>query len=573
VLFCDVEESSRLVGLDVDGYIRRWDNLVETVLSEDVLRHGGAMIKSLGDGLLLEFRTARDAVACAFDIQERARRSEATAPPGQGIRLRIGIHVTDTVRGKWDLHGLGVNLAHRLMDLGKAQEIIISAAVRDEIADGLDVAILDLGEHKLKGIEAHVRAFKAGPAGAAPSAAPDLRRRAGDRPSIAVLPFGNLSGVSTSDFLGDLIADDLITHLSHMTDLFVISRLSTKPFRDRLHEPRNVAEALGVRYVLTGSLYAVGAQRALTVELTDAQTGHVLWSDTFRGLAREIFKQVPLQIALNVVPHILKRERQDARIKRPEDLTAYQRTVRAIDYLHRSSRGDMEEARGMLEGAIAIDPEYAAPRAWLARWYVLRVGQGWSTDRKSDEIEANRHVEDAMARDETDPWVISVHGLVAAYLHHDLEKAIDCYDRALSINRSAASAWVWSTSALAWLGRGEDAVERSQRAIELSPFDPHRYYFNSIAGTAYAVAGNYEQAIEFCQRALRENRMFFSAHRILTISLALAGRLEDARRASEELMRLEPNLTVRGWRSRYPGSASEHTERFAEALGMAGIPR
>jgi tetratricopeptide (TPR) repeat protein len=261
------------------------------------------------------------------------------------------------------------------------------------------------------------------------------------------------------------------------------------------------------------------------------------------------------------------------RAKRPENLTAYERTLRAIDLLHHNSQEDMEQARTMLEATIATDPSYAAPHAWLARWYVLRVGQGWSTDRKNDEIEANRHAEDAIDRDGTDPWAVSVHGLVAAYLNKDLETAITRYDRALAINPSAASAWVWSTSALAWLGRGEEAVERSQRAIELSPFDPHRYYFNSIAGTAHAVAGKYEQAIDLCQRAMRENRMFISTHRLLTISLALAGRLEEAKRAKETLIKLEPNLTVGGWRSRYPGNASEHTERFCEALAIAGVPK
>ena len=227
----------------------------------------------------------------------------------------------------------------------------------------------------------------------------------------------------------------------------------------------------------------------------------------------------------------------------------------------------------MLGAAIAADPGYAAPYAWLARWHVLRVGQGWSPDRARDTVEANRRADEACDRDSTDPWALSVRGFVAAYLNKDLETAIRLFKEARDINPSLPWVWVWSASVLAWTGRGQEAVECSRHAFELSPFDPHRYYFHSIAGTAHAVAGNYELAIEVCRRAMRENRMFVSTHRLLTISLALAGRLEEAQRAREEVMKLEPTLTVTGWRSRYPGNASEHTERFCEALAMAGVPR
>jgi adenylate cyclase len=577
-------DSVRLTRLDMD-LIRRWHDFVNATIHEGIPRYRGRMVKLQGDGMLVEFESAQDAVSCALDMQARIQRTESAVPPERAICLRIGINYGEVVSDDLDLYGDAVNLAARLLKLGEAREIIISAAVRDRLADGFGVAvedlgelsIEDLGEHKLKGVEEHVRAFRAWPADAVPLGSVNRTRRTGDRPSIAVLPFRNMSGEPAYDFLGDLIADDLIADLSRLTDLFVISRLSTTPFRERFYEPRNVAEALGVRYVLCGSVCAMGAHVALTVELSDAESGHVMWSDrSFRAPVAEIFElqeRLSRHIAQDVVPQIRNREFQRVRAKRPDNLTAYEKTLRAIDHLHRTSREDMEHARTMLESAIAADPAYAAPRAWLARWHVLRVGQGWSTDRERDTSEANRRAEEAIERDERDPWSIAVHGLVAGYLNKDLEGAIDRYDEAVELNQSAALAWVWKSSALAWLGRGEEAVEASKRAIELSPFDPHRYYFNSIAGTAHAVAGKYEQAVALCQRSLRENRMFISAQRVLTISLALAGRLEEAKRAKEELMKLEPNLTVGGWRSRYPGSASEHAERFCEALAMAGVPR
>jgi TolB-like protein/Tfp pilus assembly protein PilF len=574
VLFVDVKDSSGLVKVDLDGFVRRWTGFRNAVVHEDLPRRRGRMVKVLGDGMLFEFESAQEAVGCALDMQERIQRHEAAVPPERAIRLHIGINVAEIVSDDVDVYGDGVNLAARLCERGDAKRdrnLVLRARPPDGWIRGDDRGS---GDDRAEGlVRAPCACVQAWPAGPLPVVSPDRMRRPGDAPAIAVLPFRNVSRDPAHDFLGDLIAEDLIAELCRMTDLSVISRLSTTPFRDR--EPRNVAEMLGVRYVLSGSVRALGGRLSLTAEL--AEEGHVLWAGKpFQGTVADMFDlqdQLSEHIATHVVLYIRNRELQRMRAKRSENLTAYERTLRAIDHLHRSSREDMEQARVILEGAIAADPEYAAPRAWLARWYVLRVGQGWSIDRDSDAIEANRHAEEAIDRDATDPWSVSVHGLVAAYLNKDLETAIARYDRALAINPSAASAWVWSTSALAWLGRGEEAVARSQRAIELSPFDPHRYYFNSIAGTAHAVAGKYEQAIELCQRALRENRMFFSAHRLLTISLALAGRLEEAKRAREELMRLEPNLTVAGWRSRYPGNASEHTERFCEALTMAGIPR
>jgi len=384
-----------------------------------------------------------------------------------------------------------------------------------------------------------------------------------------------MSGDPAHDFLGDLFAEDLIGDLSRHTDLFVISRLSTRPFRDRLYELRNVADVLGVRYVLSGNLQTSGTRLRLMAELTEAEQAHVIWAENFDGSITDIFElqdKLSQDIANRAMPFVRQLELQRARSKRPEDLTAYEWTLRAVDHFHRSSRTDMEQARGMFEAAIKVDPHYVTPYAWLAHWYVRRVGQGWSDDRKRDTAEATRYADRAVEVDSTDPLALTVSGLVSAYLNKDLEIAMTRYDRALAINPSASSAWVWSTSACSWLGQGDEAVRRSQRAIELSPFDPLMYTFTSIAGTAHAVAGQYDKAIEFCRRSLRQNRMFVSTHRTLAISLALAGHLGEAREAGTDLLKLEPTLTVSGFKARYPGSASPQAELFANALALAGVP-
>jgi adenylate cyclase len=576
VLFVDVVDSVRLIHQDADGTVGRWREFIASITRDDLPPAGGRMVKQLGDGMLVEFESVIDAVECALAMQARIERGNADHPEIRRIHLRMGIHLADVMADDLDIYGEGVNLAARLMVLGGSQEIVISAAVRDQLTDGLGVTIEDLGERQLKGVDRPVRAFRAWPLGPLPNRTANRSQHVGDRPSIAVLPFRNLSRDPAHDFLGDLLAEDVIGHLSRLTDLFVISRLSTTPFRDRLYEPRNVAEVLGVRYVLSGSMLASGTQLQVIAELTEVEVGRAIWSERFRGSMADIFElqeALAADIAKRVVPYVRQLELQRARSKHPENLTAYERTLRAIDHLHRSSHEDMEQARVLLEAAIASDASYATPYAWLARWHVLRVGQGWSPDRDKDRSEANRRAEAALERDENDPWAIAVHGLVAGYLNKDLETAIVSFDRALTINPSAASAWAWSTVAHAWAGRAEEAVARSNRAIELSPLDPHMYIFTSLAGTAHVVAGQYDKAIELCRRSLRENRMYSSTHRILAIALALSGRIDEARRAGADLMALEPAATVSGFRQRYPGSVGAQTEIFCEALATAGVPR
>ena len=575
VLFVDVVDSVRLIHHDQEATIQRWRTFLADVTRDELPSRGGRMVKPLGDGMLIEFESAIDAVECAFAMQARIAQIESPHPKDRQIRLRMGINLADVIADDIDIYGDGVNLAARLRDLGGPNEVVVSSSVRDQLTDGLDVTIEDLGERQLKGMDYPVRAFRAWPTTVAVQHAPERPRRIGDRPSIAVLPFKNLSGERAHDFLGDLIAEDVIGELSRQTDLFVISRLSTAVFRDRLYGPRNVAAVHGGRYVLSGTMQMAGTRLRIFAELTEAEAGHVIWSERFEGSMGDIFElqdRLSAEITKRVVPYVRQLELQRARTKRPEDLTAYERTLRAIDHMHRSSREDLDLARVMLEEAIHMEPLYVAPRAWLAHWYVRRVGQGWSTDRARDSLDANRYAESALELDDKDPWALSVYGLVCAYLNKDLETAIARYDRALTINPSASSAWVWSTSAHAWLGSGEEAIRRAPMAIQLSPLDPNMYSFTSIAGTAHAVAGQYDKAIEFCRRSLRENRMFASTHRVLAISLALSGQVEEARAAARQLMALEPTLTVSGFAQRYPGSGTAHAKLFCDALALAGVP-
>jgi adenylate cyclase len=327
--------------------------------------------------------------------------------------------------------------------------------------------------------------------------------------------------------------------------------------------------------VLSGSMVATGTQLQVIAELTEAEVGRAIWSERFRGTVVDVIEMqetLASDITKRVVPYVRQLELQRARSKGPEYLTAYERTLRAIDHFHRNSREDLSQSRALLEAALASDPSYAPAHAWLARWHVRVVGQAWSDNTTRDTIEAHRHAEAALRCDGTDPLALAVSGMVAGYLDKDLEAAIAYYDRSLAINPSLATAWAGSTVTHAWLGHGDEAVARSHRAIELSPLDPDMFVFMSFAGTAYAVAGQYDKAIAFSRDSMRLNRTFLSTHRVLVISLALSGDVREARRAAAEMLGLESGLTVGVFRNRYPGNKSPHADRFCEALAIAGVP-
>lgn len=577
VLMVDMVNSVGLMAEDEIDTVQRWLRLVKHVESTVLPTHGGRLVKSQGDGMLLEFQSVRPAIQAAFTIQQTSSEANTGVPVQRQIHLKMGMQVGQLIADEHDVYGHDVNLAARLSGLAGAGDVVISTDVRDQLTPMLDAEIEDLGERRLKGIDKPVRAFRAWPPGKAERRKVAPKARMGDRPSIAVLPFRNLSGDANHDILGDVIADDVIGHLSRVSELTVISRLSTTPFRDRDYEPRNVAEVLGVRYLLTGKMQFSGTQLRLSTELIEAEGGRVVWANRFDGSIANLFElqdEMSLDIAKRLIPFVRDTELRRARAQRPENLTAYERMLQAIDYLHCRSPQDIELAKELLVAAIRSDPSFVTPYAWLARLYVLRVGQGWTSDPRNDAVEANRYAETALEKDASDPWALSVQGLVSAYLNKDPETGIARFNSALTVNPSAASAWLWSTSAHSWLGQGDEAVQHSHRAIELSPFDPHMYSFTSIAGTAHLVAGQYDKAIEYLQRSLRENRMYTSTHRFLTISLALSGRLDEAKTAASEALSVEPGLTVKRFRERYPGNVDRlHTELFCKALEQAGVPK
>jgi TolB-like protein len=377
-------------------------------------------------------------------------------------------------------------------------------------------------------------------------------------PSIAVLPFQDLSAEARHDYAADGLVEDLIEALSRIPTFFVISRLSTLAFRNLDRLPQEIGEALGVRYVLSGSMRITGDRLRLTAELTDTGRGTALWvsklDEQFFDLL-EVQNRLAEAIVGRVAPYLHAAELKRALVKRPERLEAYDLFLRAQENMHNSSRAVFESSEQMFDEAIARDPNYAAALAWRAYWHVLRVGQGWSPDPAHDAKQADHFAQRAVDCDALEPMAFAVQGHVASYLHKDFDLAFQRFEAALRVNPNAAPAWLWSAASHSWIGNGSRAVEEINRATALSPYDPLMYAYNSIAGMAYLADGQYERAVEFGLRSIGENRTYTGSYRTLVLACMLGGREVEAQAHLRQLLKLEPDLTIERFRRRFPGSA------------------
>jgi TolB-like protein/DNA-binding SARP family transcriptional activator len=394
-------------------------------------------------------------------------------------------------------------------------------------------------------------------------------------PSIAVLPFRNLSLEKGHDLVAEGLAEDLVEALSRVPSLFVISRLSAAAFKKQDRPPREIGRALGVRYVLSGSVRMIGERLRLIVELTDTGTGRALWiskfDEKFSDLL-EVQNRLAETVVLSVAPHLRSAEVNRVRIKRPEHQDAYDLFLRAQENMHNPSRAVFETAGPLFGAAIDREPQYAAALAWKAYWHVMRVGQGWSPDRADDTKQAEHFAQRAIECDHVEAMGFAVQGHLAAYLHKNFDSAFACFETALCNNPNSARAWLWNAAAHSWLGEGAPAVEKINRAMALSPYDPLTCAYSGIASMAYLADRQYARAIEFALRCRRENPSYTHAYRVLIFALVLAGREKEARTPAGQLLQLEPSFTVQQFRHQSPVSAGPLGEIYCDALARAGVP-
>jgi adenylate cyclase len=394
-------------------------------------------------------------------------------------------------------------------------------------------------------------------------------------PSIAVLPLRNLSGQEGHDFVVEGITEDIVETLSRAPDLFVVSRLSTGVLAGRVRSPQEIGAALGVRYILSGSVRIFGERFRLVVELSDSETGLGLWRYRFDESATgilDIQSRMAHETVRALAPHVRAAELKRILKKHPDEYGAYDFFLRAQESMHNPSQAVFSGAEKLFDSAINQNPHYAMALAWRAYWHIMRVGQGWSPDPRADSSLAVAFADRAIDADPTEAMGFAARGHAAAYLHKDFGHALENLDRALKLNANCARAWLWKASIHGWTGDGPSAVKSITRAIALSPYDPLGFAFSASASLAYLVDQQYERAAEFAMRSIRENRSYSAAYKLLIPALVLSGRTVDAQNAASQLLRLEPGFTVERFRDRSPGARGDAGRLLAESLAQAGTP-
>lgn len=574
LLFADMVESVRHFQQDEEGTLARWLDLLAQVEAAILPRCGGRIVKRAGDGILVEFAEPTGALAAAFAMQHAAHRANHGLPEPRHVLLRIGIETADVILIRQDVFGHGVNLAERLAALAGAGEIFVSARVRERIAPDIDADIEDLGDCFLKHVREPVRVYRVGPPG--PRAAIDATFSPGEMlPVVAVVPFATAAADVDGRMLGEAIAEEVIGELSRSPDLAVISRLSTAPFRGRDATGEEIAAHLRANYILSGRYALHGEVVRLQAELAEAKSGRILWTHAscprLAGILAGDLETIG-ELVDGIRVAVVAREVQRARTQPLPTLQSYTLLLAAVSLMHRLSVRDFEEARHLLQTLTDRARRQPLPNAWLAKWHVLRVQQGWSPDPRLDACQAMECTKRALDADPDCSLALAIDGLVHTNLLKRLDIAQDRYRLAIAASPNNGLAWLLKGTMHAFMGQGEDAVADTRRALMLSPLDPHRYYYDSLAGTACIAAGDYAQALRYGCRSLRENRTHTSTLRVIAIAQWRLGLTEDARRTVRRLLQLEPALTIARYLERSPAADFRTGQDWSDALRHAGVP-
>ncbi len=574
VVVVDVVESVRLMEQDEEDTVQRWQVFVGDVVNRLVPRYASRLVKSLGDGLMLEFEAVLPAIECAIAMQTAMSKANQGRAADRCMRLRIGVHVADVIVDQHDIYGSGVNLAARLTTLAGPGENVVSADVRDRLTPDLDADVEDLGDCHVKHLSRPVRAYRVGAAGADP-VIQHKNIAANELPVIAVIPLTVVSSETDAGFVGDIIADDIIAALSTSVNWRVISRLSSAALRDRGIEPSVLRSHLKATYVVSGTCRVASKRVSASVELSDIRTGTVVWAGTVTDKVSALMApngEFTSPIIEHVGAAIFGHELQRARTRPMPTLESYTLLFAAIALMHRLSIRDFERSREMLQHLVERHPHSPAPRIWMAKWHVMKVAQGWSAHRDEEAQLAQAWVRGGLEMQPDHSIGLAIDGLVSAYLFRDLDTAGNRYETALAANPNESLAWLFASARHAYEDRGEEAMASATMALSLSPLDPLRYFYLSFAANAAVAGGHYVEAIELARQSVKANCTHLPTVRAMTIAQALSGQVKEARVSARRMLAIEPNFSLRKFREQYPGADGKHARVYFDALEQSGVP-
>ncbi len=571
ILATDVVGYSRLIRADEEGTIAALTALRADLIDPKIAEHHGRIVKLMGDGMLAEFASVVNAVRAAVETQQAEAEHNSDLPEDKRIVFRVGVNLGDVVIDGDDIHGDGVNVAARLEGLAEAGGICISGSVYDQVRDRLDLAFEDMGEQEVKNIDRPVRVHRWTGAAADPMPGTEAERvlPLPEKPTIAVLPFANLSGDPEQEYFADGISEDIITGLSKNPDVSVISRNSTFSYKGKPVRVREVSEDVGAQYVLEGSVRKAGQRIRVSAQLVDAASDRHLWAERYDRDLDDIF--VVQDEVVGSIVHALgatdgaleKSARQRSIESSVTNLSAYDCYLQGRAHFYRHGDSGFEEAQVLYEKAIALDPGFARAYSALA---VLHFVRFISFNASFESIE--RKVLDlALQSVRLDPDDYRAHWVLGRLYVHQGQHAqgLADFDRALRINPNDANLLANSGRALVYAGRAEEAVVRCKRAIQLNPNCPDWYWWQ--LGFSYFHLGRYEDALEALERMTAPDQ----SRRLLAAVYAHLGQLDEGRHKAEEFMKLVPNFSIREWAKTEPYTDPSELERYVDGLRKAGL--
>ena len=568
ILAGDIVGYSRLMGADEEGTLARVNVFRREFWEPKIAEHRGRIVKRTGDGVLIEFASVVDAARCGIEIQRGMVERNAEVPPDKRIELRMGIHIGDIIIEDGDIFGDEVNVAARLEGIAEPGGICFSRAAFEQVDGKLDVSFEDGGEQKLKNIARPVRVYRAKfiAATSAPLLVPP------DKPSIAVLPFQNMSGNPEQEYFVDGIVEDIITGLSRIKWLFVIARNSTFTYKGRAVDVKQVGRELGVRYVLEGSVRKVADRVRITAQLVDTSTGAHVWAERYDRNSADIFAlqdEITLSVIGAIEPSLRLAEVERAKRKRPDSLDAYDLVLQAIPDVYSRMPEPSQRALVLLERAIVLDPNYALVHACAAECHhtiFLRGGM-----HEENRIAAARHAQVAITHGQDDALALTLSGFSIGMEGHDRAAAFAAFEAALAVSPSSALTYILGSVILAFSGDAERAIDWAERGLRLSPLDPWRSSALLSLSFAHFQRKQYEEAVTNARKSVQASPGFSISHVALAAALAKLARLEEAKTAAARVLELTPAFRYKGFLATVNCEPVFATS-MGEALGAAGLP-
>jgi TolB-like protein/class 3 adenylate cyclase len=582
ILAADVAGYSRLMGANEEGTLAQLKSIRKALVDPTIAAHRGRVVKTTGDGMLVEFASAVDAARCAAEVQRGMARQKLDAAQDKRIEFRIGIHLGDIIVDDNDIFGDGVNIAARLEGIAEPGGVCISDDAQRQIRGKVDIAFEDIGLQTLKNIAQPMRAWRMQIGDISASMAPNKVSPASsqqlvlpDKPSIAVLPFENMSGDPEQEYFADGMVEDIITGLSRSKSLFVIARQSTFTYKGKAVDIKQVGRELGVRYVLEGSVRKSGNRVRITGQLIDAAAGTHLWADRFDSQLEDIFDlqdRVTGSVIGAISPQLERAEIARAQRKPTESLQAYDYYLRAAASLYRFTREETNEALKLTKIASDLDPEFALSYALGAQCYIQIKAFGWSTDAAEEIVETRRLARQAIELDKDDPSVLARAGFALAAVVGEVEEGAALLSRAIDLDPNQTTARYWRGWIHIYLGEVDAAIEQFQVALRLNPLDPRIFVVQTGLAWAHFFAGRNEDASTWAATAVRQQPNYLSGQRAMMACHAMSGRLEEAREVCARALQLDPTQRISGIKDRVRLSRAQDIERLAQAFRIAGMP-